>query len=233
MTRVPAPGVPAGGTLFPNRTPTKQPGHRSEVFCRSRRNGWPDASHHRGRSRGPATLHPFGLAPMNRVLITGADQPLGKLVTEALSTTADLRLTGYEPPSSEGPNFVVSELREPEQAAKLCEGIDVILHLAPYHRVAAPNPKAERQVLDQAARGTFVLCHAARKAGVSRIVLASRLDVVSAYPEDYVVDETWAPLPHPDAVSLAPYMAELTLREFVRAEDHVGDCLRLGELGEQ
>lgn len=169
---------------------------------------------------------------MTRVLITGADQLLGKLAREALSNTADLRLTGYEPSSNDG-SYVVSDLREPDQAAALCDGIDVILHLAPYHRSTAPNPKAERLVLDQAARGTFVLCHAARKAGVSRIVLASRLEVVSAYPEEYVVDETWAPIPHPDAVSLAPYMAELTLREFVRAEDLIGVCLRLGELGEQ
>ena len=40
-----------------------------------------------------------------------------------------------------------------------------------------------------------------------------------------------APLPDAAAASLAPYLAELILREFVRAEAMVGVCLRFGDLG--
>src|SRR5207249_2727862 len=57
------------------------------------------------------------------------------------------------------------------------------------------------------------------------------LDLMAAYPEIYVVDETWKPLPEANAASLAPFLAELTLREFVRAEEIIGICLRLGDLG--
>jgi hypothetical protein len=39
------------------------------------------------------------------------------------------------------------------------------------------------------------------------------------------------PLPQTDAASLVPYLAELTVREFVRAENVVGVCLRFGPLG--
>src|SRR5262249_45829840 len=88
-----------------------------------------------------------------------------------------------------------------------------------------------KQALDAAARGMFVLLHAARKAGVRRVVLASRLDLMAAYPERWLVDETWKPRPDATAARLAPYLAELTLREVVRAEAILGVCLRLGNLG--
>jgi nucleoside-diphosphate-sugar epimerase len=111
------------------------------------------------------------------------------------------------------------------------EGIDAIAHLALHTPLAPTDAAAEAQALDAAARGMFVLLHAARQAGVGRVVLASRLDVMAAYPERWRVDETWKPRPDATAAQLAPYLAELTLREFARAEEIVGVCLRLGDLG--
>jgi UDP-glucose 4-epimerase len=109
--------------------------------------------------------------------------------------------------------------------------MDAALHLAVYSPFSTPDPAAEKEALDRAARGTFVLLHAALKAGVRRVVLASRLELMAAYPEEYAVDETWKPQPDATAAALAPYLAELTLREFVRAEELVGVCLRFGNLG--
>ena len=46
-----------------------------------------------------------------------------------------------------------------------------------------------------------------------------------------MVDENWKPMPDATAASLGPYLAELALREFVRAEEMAGVCLRFGDLG--
>lgn len=164
-----------------------------------------------------------------QVLITGAGTPLSDAVVAALGSQYDLRFTGE--PSEGALSVVPADLRVPEQVAPLVEGVDAILHLAPYARVSTPDARAERDALNQAARGTYVLLHAALNAGVRRVVLASRLDLLAAYPEECLVDETWKPVPDTTAAGLAPYLAELTLREFVRAEPILGICLRLGELG--
>lgn len=170
-----------------------------------------------------------------RILITGADQALGQRAAEGLRQKHSLRLTGVQAealPHRVGLEYSPADLREPAQVEPLVAGIDAIVHLAVFERATPADAAGEKELLDWAARGTYVLLHAALNAGVSRVVLASRLDLLAAYPPEYVVDETWRPHPRADAASLAPYLAELTLREFVRAEDLMGVCLRLGELGQ-
>lgn len=170
-----------------------------------------------------------------RILITGVDQPLGELAARALRGEHELRLTGAlaeAPAGLEALPYTPADLREPDQVAPLLEGIEAVAHLALHTPFATPDAAAEKLALDVSARGMFVLLHAALKAGVRRVLLASRLDqVMGEYPADYVVDENWKPMPQATAASLAPYMAEITLREFVRAEEIVGVCLRLGDLG--
>ncbi len=169
-----------------------------------------------------------------RILITGADQALGQMVAAGLRNQHELRLTGLQqqvPSHLRDLEYMPADLREPAQVEALTQGVDTILHLAVFERTAVAGSGGEKELLDWASRGTYVLLHAALRAGVSRVILASRLDLLKAYPSEYVLDETWQPRPAADAVSLAPYLAELTLREFVRAEDLVGVCLRIGDIG--
>lgn len=164
-----------------------------------------------------------------RLLITGADRALGRLAARAFRESDALRLTGTaaEPPAElAGLEYHPADLREPNQVEPLVAGCEAVLHLAPYDLPAA----TEADLLDQAARGTFVLLHAALVAGVRRVVLASRLEVMTAYPANLVVTPAWAPRPDTTAAALAPFVGELTLREFVRAEEIVGVCLRFGPL---
>jgi nucleoside-diphosphate-sugar epimerase len=170
-----------------------------------------------------------------RILITAANTPLGQLAARALREQHELRLTDAQPEGPAGLQtlpYAAADLREPEQGAPLVEGIEAIAHLAPHAPFATPDASAEKEALDTAARGTYVLLREALRAGVRRVVLASRLDLMAAYGEQVVVDQTWRPLPDADAAALAPYLAELTLREFVRAEEIVGVCLRFGDLGD-
>jgi nucleoside-diphosphate-sugar epimerase len=166
-----------------------------------------------------------------QILITGAETRLGKLAVEALKDRHSLRLVGSSPSGEVPPGCEAADLRDPERAAAVLSGMDAIAHLAPYHRPEVRTAADERELLEYVSRSTFTLCHQALKAGLGRIVLASRLDLLSGHPAHFRLDETWEAKPQTDAASLAPYMAELVLREFVRAEPLLGVALRFGNLG--
>jgi hypothetical protein len=137
-----------------------------------------------------------------KLLITGSVQPLGKLLCGALAKNHHVQ----------GIDRDTCDHRDLEALASLCVGIDAVLHCDVFD---PPEDLAEIG-LDWATRGTYVLMQAARSAGVERVIVASRLSLFDAYPAHYVVDETWQPKPQADAGSLAPYLAELTCREFAR-----------------
>lgn len=169
------------------------------------------------------------------LLITGADHPLGILAARSLAGDHALRLTGAAPgavPGLPAAEYVPADLRWPEQVEPLLRDVSAVLHLAPYEFGYPADPAAAGELLDHAGRGTFVLLHAARRAGVPRLVLASRLELMEDYGEECVVSETWQPRPRAEAGSLAPFLAELTAREFVRSAPLTVVCLRFGELGE-
>ncbi len=120
-----------------------------------------------------------------------------------------------------------TDLRDPAVAAQLVEGVEAVLHLDGY---AADATQVEFELLDFSARGTYVLMNAARDAEVGRVVVGSTLDFFEDYPEDYIINEDWRPLPKPDAASLSPLMVELTAREFAREGGIEAVCLRFGAL---
>ena len=94
-----------------------------------------------------------------------------------------------------------------------------------------PTGDDEGAMLDIAARGTYVALTAACAVGIEKAVLLSSLDLVRAYPEEYLVDPQWNALPQAEAGALAPLMAELVGREIARTGQVEVRCLRLGTLG--
>ncbi len=121
------------------------------------------------------------------------------------------------------------DLRDPQSARRAVEGVGAIVHLAP-HPTAWTKDAGESDLLDLAGRGTYVLLTAAEAAGVERVVLASTLDLMEAYPPGWQVDEGWRPRPGTDARELVPYVAELSARELARTATLTVVCLRLGRL---
>jgi nucleoside-diphosphate-sugar epimerase len=169
------------------------------------------------------------------LLITGANRPLGTLATTHFRSAHHLRLTDYSPALVEPQpdlDYRQADLRNPAAVAPLVEGIEAVLHLDLYHLPPISGPAAEKERLDLAARGTFVLMNEARKAGVNRVILISTLDFFETYPDDYVIDESWQPEPAPNADALAPYLAEIICREFAREGGIRAVCLRFGPLGQ-
>ena len=170
-----------------------------------------------------------------KLLITGAYQHFGRLAGAHFSKAHEVLLTDCKPdkPGEAGKlAYSQADLRDPDVVKGLCAGVDAILHLAEFDPPEIPGDNAEQERLELSAQGTYVLLKGAREAGVERVILASTLDLVSDYPEDYLVDENWQPRPDADADSLAPYLAELVCREFCREGGIRCVCLRFGALDE-
>jgi uronate dehydrogenase len=167
-----------------------------------------------------------------RILITGADQRLGAIAGAHFGKDRDVLLTGQgsENPVSSSLEYRSADLRDPEAVPSLVEGVDAVLHLGNFDPPALTSGNAEQDRLEISARGTYVLLDAARTAGVERVVLASTLDLVSDYPEDYLVDEFWQPRPEAHADSLAPYLSEIVCREYCREGGIRCVCLRFGPI---
>jgi nucleoside-diphosphate-sugar epimerase len=159
---------------------------------------------------------------MMRVLLTGANSPLGEAVAAALAAAGHTaRATDTTPlpgraDDAAGPDYHQGALTEPAFVAPLLEGAGAVVHLAPLVLLDAMPAEAPGDILDAATRGTHVLLKAAVDAGVLQIVQGSTLAVMEAYDRALEVTEQWRPRPRPEAAHLAPYLAELVAREFTR-----------------
>jgi nucleoside-diphosphate-sugar epimerase len=139
------------------------------------------------------------------VLVTAAANPLGEAVVAALASAGE----------QTRPSEAV-DLTDPDRAARLIQGVDAVVHLAPRVLADTLPDTPGGDLLDLAARGTHVLYRAALAAGVTRAVQASSLAIMNAYPDELEVTERWRPRPAPEPKQLAAYLAELVAREFTR-----------------
>ena len=168
-----------------------------------------------------------------KIVVTGADRPLGGLLCRSLGPDCDAVPAGLATKTSEdlgGREYQCVDLLLPEAVEALVKCAGAIVHALPFDPLVGTGPQAGTELLDQMARSTYVVVMAALQAGVHRIVLISQMALLEDYPEDYVVNPEWRPLPRAEAVSLAPYMAELVCRESARTGQIEVICLRFGEL---
>src|SRR6188768_939365 len=132
------------------------------------------------------------------ILITGGNSRWARQIATALSPAHKLRLfdRSFTHPVDDGIESVTGDPCEPTTFEHALEGIDVLLHFAPY--LAGLDPSVDTvTTLDEATRGTFVVTNAARQAGVSRIILAGTLAYFDRFPEHFQVNEEWRPRPTP------------------------------------
>ena len=158
-----------------------------------------------------------------KVTIIGADRPLGSALAEGLG--ADFEVVGVGAASAEGCRPV--EILEREALDAALAGAGAIVLAAAFDAEA----DSEQELLDLVARGAYAALTAAVAAGIGRAVVISRLDLLRDYPEQYVIDAQWNPIPRADAHELAPLLAELTGREIARKGEIEVCCLRLGKIG--
>lgn len=115
------------------------------------------------------------------ILITGGAGTLGRATTNLLLARGNrvrvLDLVAWEP--RDGVEWLVGDLRRPDDVARAVEGADAIVHAAAWHGMhLADHPASD--FWDLNVDGTFHVFEAAVASGVDRAVVASTMGVYGA-----------------------------------------------------
>jgi nucleoside-diphosphate-sugar epimerase len=133
------------------------------------------------------------VAEPRSVLITGAAGRIGTAFRKAYGDRYALRLVDVRPvEDSAGHESYAADLVDLDAARRACEGVDTVLHLA-----ADPSPRATfyDTLLPLNIRMAYNLFHAAAEQGCRRLVFASSIHAVNAYPLDVQVHREEPVLP--------------------------------------
>lgn len=159
-----------------------------------------------------------------KIVISGETSLLGRALAKALAGAHEIVLLGGDP-------------RDEAAARQALDGAEALVHLAPLYPELPADVgdgwRRDRELLDYAARGTFVVLNAAVEAGVRRVVLGSTLALMERYPAHWAVSEAWQPLPDAtDVWQLAAYLAEESAKQLAHVEPLEVVCLRFGTVVE-
>ncbi|MBI2191430.1 MAG: NAD(P)-dependent oxidoreductase [Planctomycetes bacterium] len=166
-----------------------------------------------------------------KVLVTGAQQPLGQAIIQALRGRHDLRVSDVGSISTDL-EFVRADPRNVEDAERLMLGIEAVVHTASMPASeASPDPvDQEQQILDWGTRATYNLLVAAKGNKVRRFVHASTVQVVRDKADEWWVDERFRPRPHAEIQEMTLYLAERMAYHFAVETPLEVICLRLGKV---
>lgn len=120
-----------------------------------------------------------------RVLVTGAAGRIGSAFRRYYGETYDFRLIDRRQVDDPGSHeSLAADLVDLDAARRACEGIDTIVHLA-----ADPSPQATfyETLLPLNIQMTYNMFHAAVEQGCRRLIFASSIHAVNAYPLDYQI----------------------------------------------
>lgn len=120
-----------------------------------------------------------------KVLLTGAAGGIGTAFFGYAEARYELRLADHPGASlPEDEEVVYFDLSDAEAAFDACRGVDTVVHLG-----ADPSPEAdfEGSLLQNNIMGTYNVLRGAHEAGCKRVVLASSVHAVEAYPPDVQV----------------------------------------------
>lgn len=120
-----------------------------------------------------------------KILITGAAGRIGSAFRLAHGEEYDFRLVDWRPVDEPGihENYV-ADLVDLDEARRACAGVDTVLHLA-----ADPSPRATfyDTLLPLNIQMTYNMFHAAQEQNCRRLIFASSIHAVNAYPLDYQI----------------------------------------------
>ena len=172
-----------------------------------------------------------------RILVTGSTSGLGMALVRRLEPQHEVHTLDTHQAVSPRPMYE-GDGRDRELAARVTTDCEAVIHLLPQPLrkqqrkpalpLAAPHT-APWDVLDIATRATYNLI---TNSPASRFILVSTLRHFECYPPQWAVSENWMPRPTTDVYDLAPYLAEVVLRETARVLPVTAITLRLGEVVE-
>ncbi len=162
---------------------------------------------------------------MQNVLITGAAGRIGGVLREGLMDNYLLRLTDRSRiESPEAVEVHTADVTDVEEMAKICKGIDSIVHLAGEPSTGSSWPV----VLKANIEGTYGIFEAARLAGVERIVFASSNHATGYYEKESIYTKPEM-LARPDSLyGVSKAFGEDLARFYVDEYGLKAFCLRIG-----
>ncbi len=163
-----------------------------------------------------------------KVLVTGAAGRIGTAFRKAYGDRYMLRLVDRRPvPDPEGHEHWSADLVDLEEARKACAGIDTVIHLA-----ADPSPRATfyDTLLPLNIQMTYNLFHAAREQGCRRLIFASSIHAVNAYPLDYQIHPSDPVLPG-DLYGVTKVFGEALAAYYAHREGLSCIAIRIGAFG--
>lgn len=166
-----------------------------------------------------------------KLLITGAAGRIGTAYRKHLAERGDLyalRLLDRKPiADADGHDTMLADLADPEAARRACEGMDTVLHLA-----ADPRTSAEfyRDLLDANFKATYNVFRAAKDQGCKRVIFASSVNAVGAYPHERQVRTEDAPCPG-NIYGVSKAFGESLGAYFASVEKLSNICIRIGGVG--
>ena len=130
---------------------------------------------------------------MKNVLLTGANGRIGKVLRQGLSGVYEvLRVSDLTPLGAAQPGEEVlhADLGNPQEAERVMEGIDCVVHMAG-QSIEADWPT----ILAKNVSAVYNVFEAARKQNVKRVIFASSHHAIGFYRRDRVIDNQVPPRP--------------------------------------
>lgn len=169
-----------------------------------------------------------GLMAKRRVLVTGAAGRIGTAFCKHYGDAYSLRLVDRRPVSDPGGHEAyVADLVDLEAAQYACREIDTVIHLA-----ADPSPRATfyDTLLPLNIQMTYNLFHAAAEQGCRRMIFASSIHSVNAYPLDHQIHPDEPVMPG-DLYGVTKTFGEALGRYFAFREGLSCISVRIGAFG--
>ena len=121
-----------------------------------------------------------------KVLLTGAAGRIGTAFLQQAGNRYHMRLADRKGDdlAGSGHEVLVFDIADLDACQRACAGIDTVVHLA-----ADPSGKADfyGSLLDNNIKGTYNIFRAAKDQGCARVIYASSVQAVDAYPLDVQV----------------------------------------------
>jgi len=142
-----------------------------------------------------------------KILVTGAAGVLGGNIARALAPGYDVTVTDMREISLPL-RSLVADLSKAEQARRVCEGVDVIVHAAAIHPW---KPYTPDQYLDWNIKATYNVLWAAAELGVKRVVYTSSIAAMGykwSSPDELPFDEDKPCRPQEDLYGITKHVGE-------------------------
>src|SRR5947209_3594313 len=168
------------------------------------------------------------MAEARRVLVTGAAGRIGSDFRRLYGDRYRLRLLDRRHiPVPAGHETLDGDLADLEMARRACAGMNTVLHLA-----ADPNPSADfyQTLLSANIQATYNVFAAAKEARCRRVVFASSIHAVNAYPLDVQIHPD-DPVRPGDMYGVTKVFGEATGAYFAYREGLSAIAVRIGAYG--